>query len=69
MYYFFNALDNAIKGCEYADEKMIDIVAKKNKDFFVIDIINSFNAGKYGGYLETGTENGKFRVSIMFYLT
>lgn len=84
---FFNALDNAIKGCEYADEKMIDIVAKKNKDFFVIDIINSFNAGKYqkgtgigletirfiteryGGYLETGTENGNFRVSIMFYLT
>lgn len=57
---FFNALDNAIKGCEYAEEKLIDIVAKKNKDFFIIDIMNHFHPEKYEKGLGIGLEAIKF---------
>lgn len=57
---FANVLDNAIKGCKYANDKYIDIVAKKNKDFFVIDIINSFNIQKYQRGSGIGLETIKF---------
>lgn len=57
---FFNALDNAIKGCECADHKFIDIVAKKNKDFFIIDIMNSFSTAKYQKGSGIGLETIKF---------
>lgn len=45
---FANAIDNAIRACSSIEsgEKMIDVVAKPNKNFFVIDMINSYQAGK-----------------------
>lgn len=57
---FFNALDNAIKGCEYTKDSFIDIVAKKNNEFFVIDIMNSFNPVKYEKGSGIGLETIKF---------
>ena len=46
---FSNAIDNAVKACvDVANtKKFIDIVAKRRNDFFVIDIINSYNPEKY----------------------
>ena len=46
---FSNAIDNAVKACVNmsSTNKFIDIVAKRKKDFFVIDIINSYNPEKY----------------------
>ncbi len=42
---FFNALDNAITACECIEtgEKWIDIKARRNQDFFLIDIMNSYD--------------------------
>lgn len=42
---FFNALDNAITACDStaACEKWIDIKARQNKGFFLIDIMNSYD--------------------------
>lgn len=50
---FSNALDNAIKACNQinSDNKWIDMRAKRNHDFLIIDIINScseFEAFKNG---------------------
>ena len=56
----FNVLDNAIKGCEYADERFIDITCKKNKEFLIIDIMNSFNPVKYEKGLGVGLEAIKY---------
>lgn len=41
---FSNAMDNAIKACKSMDDgdRTIDIIAKPNKDFFVIDIMNYY---------------------------
>lgn len=46
---FSNAIDNAIKACADVSDanKFIDIFAKRKNDFFVIDIINSYNPKKY----------------------
>ena len=46
---FSNLVDNAIKACmDVSDtDKFIDIVAKSKKDFFIIDIMNSYNPEKY----------------------
>lgn len=44
---FANAIDNAIKACNAVqnDIKTIDVVAKSNKGFFIIDMINSYQIG------------------------
>lgn len=44
---FSNGIDNAIRACSHITngEKVLDIVAKQNKDFFVLDMINSFENG------------------------
>ena len=46
---FSNAIDNAMKACldVSTTHKIIDIVAKRQKDFFVIDMINSYNPDKF----------------------
>lgn len=48
---FSNGIDNAIKACSHVrnGEKIIDIAAKQNKDFFVLDMINSYEAGNVPG--------------------
>lgn len=51
---FANTIDNAIKACQGIQngEKLIDIVAKPNKNFFVIDLMNPYqteNAPKGSG--------------------
>lgn len=40
---FSNAIDNAIRACSHViiGEKLLDIVGKQNKDFFVLDMINT----------------------------
>ncbi len=42
---FFNALDNAITACGgiINSDKWIDIKARRNRDFFLIDIMNSYD--------------------------
>lgn len=55
-----NALDNAITACLKAEEgsRSIDIKARKNNGFFLIDIINTTDEGKYTPVLfGTGLEN------------
>jgi len=44
---FSNALDNAIKACSSVNgkNKLLDITAKQNKGFFIIDIINTYQHG------------------------
>ena len=46
---FANAIDNAIKGAKSVNKenRIIDITAKPNKDFFIVDIINSFDEMMY----------------------
>lgn len=46
---FANAIDNAIKGAKSVNKenRIIDITAKPNKDFYIIDIINSFDETNY----------------------
>lgn len=46
---FANAIDNAIKGASSADSenRIIDITAKQNRDFYIIDLINSFDEPNY----------------------
>ncbi len=81
---FFNALDNAIKGCKNAENPYIDLVAKQNKSFFIIDLINPYSeyekgsgiglrtiqflVDKYDGSIDMSREDGVFRVSILFSL-
>lgn len=81
---FFNALDNAIKGCRSAENPYIDLVAKQNKGFFIIDLMNpyteyekgsgiglntiKFLVDKYDGSIDMSGEDGVFRVSILFSL-
>lgn len=50
-----NAIDNAIQACRQIEvvEKWIDIKAKKNNGFFIIDIMNSYN-NKANGKKGTG---------------
>ena len=45
---FSNALDNAIKACYSVNSgnKMLDITAKQNRGFFIIDIINTYVHGR-----------------------
>lgn len=44
---FSNALDNAIKACNStnSENKILDITAKQNKSFFIIDMINTYECG------------------------
>lgn len=44
---FSNCIDNAIMVCSHVinGEKMLNIVAKQNKDFFILDMINSYENG------------------------
>jgi sensor histidine kinase regulating citrate/malate metabolism len=44
---FSNALDNAIKACNSikGKNKVLDITAKQNKDFLIIDMINTYEQG------------------------
>lgn len=46
---FANAIDNAIKGAKSAaeEDRVIDITAKPNRGFYIIDIINSFSPAGY----------------------
>lgn len=46
---FANAVDNAIKGAQSAnrENRIIDITAKPNKGFYIVDIINSFDDMRY----------------------
>lgn len=45
---FSNALDNAIKACNSVngENKTLDISAKQSRDFFLIDIINTYERGR-----------------------
>ena len=45
---FSNAVDNAIRACNsiIKGEKILDIAAKQNREFFIIDIINNYEYGK-----------------------
>lgn len=45
---FSNALDNAIKACNSVnnENKVLDITAKPNKSFFIIDVINTYERGR-----------------------
>ena len=57
---FFNALDNAINACDSIvnGEKWIDIKARRNQDFFLIDIMNSYDKtakSKKGSGIGLGT--------------
>lgn len=44
---FFNALDNAIKACNSVNgkDRTLDITAKQDKNFFLIDISNTYERG------------------------
>lgn len=60
---FSNGIDNAIRACSHITngEKVLDIVARQNKDFFVLDMINSFENGN----VPSGTGLGLISIKII----